>query len=218
VVIDWSYAGRILPDLLRGLVVTIEATVLGMAIALVLGLAWALLRRSSLRVVPTVCDRFVDFVRSTPLLIQLFFFYYAMPEIGVSLPPLATGVLVLGLHTSSYTAEIYRSGLEGVPRGQWEAAAALGLGPRTSLLRVILPQAVARIVPALGNRFIALFKDTPLLSAITVLEVLQRARIVGAESFRYLEPFTEVGLLFLALSLVSAWGVQRLETRLQPRH
>jgi polar amino acid transport system permease protein len=125
---------------------------------------------------------------------------------------------VLGLHTSSYTAEIYRSGLEGVPPGQWEASAALGLGRPTTLLRVILPQAVARIVPALGNRFIALFKDTPLLSAITVLEVLQRARIVGAESFRYLEPFTEVGLLFLALSLASAWGVQRLESRLELRH
>lgn len=216
--IDWAYAWRVLPDLLRGLVVTIEATVLGMAIALVLGLVWALLRRSSMRVLPAVCDRFVDFVRSTPLLIQLFFFYYVMPEAGVSLSPLTTGVLVLGLHTSSYTAEIYRSGLEGVPRGQWEASAALGLGRAATLLRVILPQAVTRIVPALGNRFIALFKDTPLLSAITVLEVLQRARIVGAESFRYLEPFTEVGLLFLLLSLVSAWGIQRLESRLEPRH
>lgn len=216
--IDWRFAWQVLPDLLRGLVVTVEATVLGMLLALALGLVWALVRRSSMRVLPTACDRFVDFVRSTPLLIQLFFFFYALPEAGVSLAPLATGVLVLGLHTSSYTSEIYRSGLEAVPRGQWEAAAALGLSQRTTLVRVILPQAISRIVPALGNRFIALFKDTPLLSAITVLEVLQRARIAGAESFRYLEPFTEVGLLFLIVSLISAWGVHHLESRLELRH
>jgi len=213
-VIDWAYVVEILPPLLRALGVTVEATVAGMALALVLGLVWALLQRSAGRVAAAVTRGAVDFVRSTPLLVQVYFLFYAMPEFGVTFSPLATGILALGLHYSAYTAEIYRAGIEGVPRGQWEAALALNLSRWDTLRRVILPQALPPVVPALGNRFIALFKDTPMLSAITVLELLQTAKILGSESFRYFEPLTLVGLLFLGLSLVSAWGVQRLEARL----
>lgn len=216
--IDWAYAWRILPELLRGLVVTVEASVLGMLLALALGLVWASLARSGSRLVSSVSGGAVDFVRNTPLLVQIYFLFYVAPEIGLTLAPLATGVLALGLHYSAYTAEIYRAGLEGVDRGQWDAAAALDLSRWQTFRHVVLPQAIPPIVPALGNRFIALFKDTPMLSAITVLELLQRAKILGSESFRYLEPVTLVGILFLLLSLLAAWGVQQLETRLQPRH
>jgi polar amino acid transport system permease protein len=217
-VIDWEFTWRILPELLRGLVVTVQATVLGMLVALALGLLWAVLQRSHSPGVAGATRVVVDFVRNTPLLVQIYFFFYVMPDLGLTLPPLTTGVLALGLHYSAYTAEIYRAGLEAVPRGQWEAAAALDLSARQTLRHVILPQAIPPVVPALGNRFIALFKDTPMLSAITVLELLQRAKIIGSESFRYLEPITLVGLLFLLLSLASAWAVQRLENRLQLRH
>jgi polar amino acid transport system permease protein len=217
-VIDWEFAWRILPELLRGLAVTVQATVLGMLVALALGLIWAMLQRSHSPSVARLTRVVVDFVRNTPLLVQIYFFFYVMPELGLTLPPLATGVLALGLHYSAYTAEIYRAGLEAVPRGQWEAAAALDLSAGQTLRHVILPQAIPPVVPALGNRFIALFKDTPMLSAITVLDLLQRAKIIGSASFRYLEPITLVGLLFLLLSLVSAWAVQRLESRLQLRY
>lgn len=216
--IDWEFTWRILPELLRGLVVTVQATVLGMIFALALGLLWAVLQRTHVRGVARATRIVVDFVRNTPLLVQIYFFFYVMPDLGLTLAPLTTGILALGLHYSAYTAEIYRAGLDGVPRGQWEAAAALDLSAVQTFRHVILPQAIPPVVPALGNRFIALFKDTPMLSAITVLELLQRAKIIGSESFRYLEPITLVGLLFLLVSLVSAWAVQRLEIRLQLRH
>lgn len=216
--IDWEFAWRILPELLRGLVITVQATLLGMTLALVLGLLWAMLQRSHVRGAARATRIVVDFIRNTPLLVQIYFLFYVMPDLGLTLAPLATGILALGLHYSAYTAEIYRAGLDGVPPGQWEAAAALDLSAAQTFRHVVLPQAIPPIVPALGNRFIALFKDTPMLSAITVVELLQRAKIIGSDSFRYLEPITLVGLLFLLLSLVSAWAVQRLENRLQLRH
>ena len=214
--IDWGYVAAILPELVRALGVTVQATLLGMVLALVLGLLWAVLQRSTSRVAAGAARGIVEFVRSTPILVQLYFLFYVMPDLGLTLSPLATGILALGLHYSAYTAEIYRAGIEGVPRGQWEAALALNLGRLDTFRFVILPQAIPPVVPALGNRFIALFKDTPLLSAITVLELLQTAKILGSESFRYFEPLTLVGLFFLALSLLAAWAVQRLETRLVP--
>jgi polar amino acid transport system permease protein len=110
---------------------------------------------------------------------------------------------------------VYRAGIEAVPRGQWEAAKALNLSPGRTWLRVILPQAIPPIVPAMGNYLVAMFKDTPLLSAITVVELLQQSKMIGSATFRYTEPLTLVGLLFLALSLVAAWGVRGLEARLQ---
>lgn len=216
--IDWGYTVRILPEVLRGLVVTVEATVLGMALALALGLVWAVLQRGSPPPAAAVTRWAVDFVRNTPLLVQIYFLFYVMPSLGLSLSPLATGILALGLHYSAYCSEIYRAGLDSVPGGQYEAAAALDLTRSQTFRKVVLPQALPPVVPALGNRFIALFKDTPMLSAITVLEVLQRAKILGAESFRYLEPITLVGVLFLLVSLLSAWGVQILESRLRLRY
>jgi len=159
----------------------------------------------------------VEFLRSTPLLIQIFFLYYVMPEFGLTLDAMPTGVLALGLHYGAYCAEVYRAGLDNVHRGQWEAASALNLSPWTTLRRVILPQAIPPIVPALGNYLVALFKETPLLSVIAVLELMQTAKILGSESFQYTEPITLVGLFFLAFSLVSAALIRQVEKALQPR-
>jgi polar amino acid transport system permease protein len=210
---DLDYTLGLLPILAKGLIVTVQASLLGMALALVLGLLLAIARRSRLRPLAWASAGWIEFVRSTPLLIQLYFLYYVLPEIGLGMPALVTGVLALGLHYSCYCAEVYRAGIEAVPRGQWEAARALGLrGPRLWSV-VILPQALPPQLPALGNYLIAMFKDTPLLSAITVMELLQVARISAAEQFRYLEPLTLVGLAFLLLSLVAAQGVRLLEAR-----
>jgi polar amino acid transport system permease protein len=123
-------------------------------------------------------------------------------------------VLALAVHYGASASEVYRAGIESVPRGQWEAARALGLPPGRTFLRIILPQALPPIVPALGNYVVAMFKDTPLLSTITVLELLYTAKNLGAETFRYLEPFTLVGVLFLVVSLLAAQGVRQLERRL----
>jgi polar amino acid transport system permease protein len=212
---DWHFTLSILPEILRGLAVTLEAVAGGMAIALVLGLAWAVCRRSHSRMVAWPAAGVVEFVRSTPLLVQIFFLFYVLPSFGLRLSPLATGVIALGLHYSCYTSEVYRAGINSIPRGQWEAARSLNLTGWQTYRHVILPQAIPPVVPALGNYLIAMFKDAPLLSAITVLEILQRAKIEAKESFRYLEPLTVVGVIFLVLSLASGFLVAWLETRMK---
>ncbi|RBL83108.1 ectoine/hydroxyectoine ABC transporter permease subunit EhuD [Streptomyces cavourensis] len=214
-IFDWSFALEILPTLGSALIITIQATVLGMLVAVTLGLALALLRRSRLAIVSLPTAFVIEFVRSTPLLVQMYFLFYVMPLTGVQMSPLATGIVALGLHYATYCAEVYRAGIEAVPRGQLEAARALNMSPWRTAVGVVLPQAIPPVVPALGNYLVAMFKDTPLLSAITVVELLQQSKMIGSSTFRYTEPLTLVGALFLALSLVAAWGVRGLEARLQ---
>jgi polar amino acid transport system permease protein len=211
---DWSYTGHVLPDLLRGLLVTLEATALGSAVAFALGLVWALAFRAPTRWVRWPVATVVEFVRNTPLLVQLFFLFYVLPTTGLTFSPLTTGVIGLGLHYSTYTAEVYRAGIDGVPPGQWEAATALSLPRRRTWTAVILPQAIRRVVPALGNYVIAMFKDTPMLAAITVLDMLKQAEEAGAESFRYTEPITVVGLLFVLIAYPTSLLMRALERRL----
>lgn len=210
---DWSFAWEILPQLLSALQVTALATALGMAVAAVLGLVWVLLRRTHVRFVAWLTGYWVDFLRSTPLLVQIYFLYYLLPDAGVRLSAMVTGVAALGLHYSAYLSEVYRAGIEAVPRGQWEASRALGLTVPQTWRLVILPQATPPMIPAAGNYLIAMFKDTPMLSAITVIELLQRAKMIGSEHFRYLEPLTLVGVLFLMLSLFASVGVRWSERR-----
>lgn len=213
VTFDWAYTLDILPALLNALVVTIQATLAGMALALILGLLWAVLRRSPQPAVRLPAAGLVGFIRSTPLLVQIYFLFFVLPGAGVVLSPFLTGVIALGLHYSAYTAEVYRAGIEAVPKGQWEAARALNLSPGHTWRAVILPQALPPVIPALGNYLVAMFKDSPLLAAITVTELLQTAKLIGAETFRYLEPLTLVGLLFLIISLLASRFVHHLERR-----
>lgn len=210
---NWEYAFSVLPEMLRAFGVTLQATIAGFILAVLLGLMWTMLRLAPLRSVARTAFWIVEFVRSTPLLIQLYFLYYVLPEYGVSLSPLAIGIVALGLHYSCYTAEVYRAGIEAIPKGQWEAARALNLSQATTWLRVILPQAIPPTFPMLGNYLIAMFKETPLLAAITVMEMLQTAKLIGAESFRYLEPLTITGAVFLVASLFASFAVRRLEAR-----
>ncbi len=213
---DWNLVLEILPALLSAFLVTVQASLLGMAVALLLGLVWALLRRSKNRLVAWSVTWTVEFIRSTPLLVQVYFLFYVLPSFGLTWSPLVTGVIALGLHYSAYTAEVYRAGIDNLPRGQWEAAMALNLGRFDTYRSVVLPQAIPPMIPALGNYLVAMFKETPVLAAITVGELLQTAKLIGAESFRYLEPLTVVGILFLIASLLSARFVEKLEARFVP--
>lgn len=210
---DWGYAVDILPELLRGLVVTVEATLLGSAVAYVLGLVFALVRRSRIPVLSQAVWLLVEFVRSTPLLVQLFFLYFVLPDFGIRFDALTTGVIGLGLHYACYTAEVYRAGIEAVPKGQWEACTALSLPTARAWTGVILPQAVPRVLPALGNYMISMFKETPLLLGISVIELVAAAREAGSETFRLVEPFTMAGIFFLLVSYPSALLIRRLERR-----
>lgn len=213
IIFDWAFAWSLMPKLLDALKVTVFATILGMALAMVLGLFWAVMRKSKIPMVYWFSTTMVEFFRSTPLLIQIYFLFYVLPDVGFRLTPFQTGILALGLHYSAYLAEVYRAGIDSVPEGQWEAAKALNLSKGHTFKSIILPQALPPIIPAMGNYLIAMFKDTPMLSAITVLELLQTAKIIGAETFRYIEPLTLVGMLFLSLSLVSSRMIRFLEQR-----
>lgn len=210
---DWAFAREILPLLLSGLKVTILATVLGAAVAAVLGLVFAILRRSPNRWLSRGTGFVVEFIRGTPLLVQLYFIFYVLPDIGIRLPALAAGVLGMGLHYATYASEVYRGGIEAVPRGQWEAAKATNLTTRQTWVHVILPQAVPPMLPAMANYVLAMFKETPLLSAITVIEMMGQARSVANSTYRYIEPMTLVGVIFLVISLVSVIGLRWLEGR-----
>lgn len=210
---DWEFAFSVLPALLKGLKITLLATLLGVIVAAVLGLVFALLRRSSNRAVSRITGFVVEFIRGTPLLVQLYFIFYVLPDVGVRLPALTAGVLGMGLHYAAYFAEVYRGGIEAVPRGQWEAARATNMTMRQSWIHIILPQAMPPMIPAMANYVLAMFKETPLLSAITVVEMMGGARAVANSTYRYVEPMTMVGVFFLAISIVSVIGLRWLERR-----
>ncbi|HHX85562.1 MAG TPA: ectoine/hydroxyectoine ABC transporter permease subunit EhuD [Actinomycetales bacterium] len=210
---DTSFALRILPDLLRGLVTTVQITFAGMAIAAVLGLVVAVFRYLRIPVLSQVLSFLVYFVRGTPLLVQAFFVFYVLPEYGITMSALLTGIIVIGINYSAYTAEVYRSGIEGIAVGQWEAAMALNLPRGRTWTRIVLPQAVRRVVPMLGNYLIQMFKDSAILSAITVYELMSVARAIGQSEFRYIEPFTIAAILFLIVSVPCTLVLRRLEIR-----
>lgn len=210
---DTSFALRILPDLLRGLVTTVQITFAGMAIAAVLGLVVAVFRYLRIPVLSQLLSFLVYFVRGTPLLVQAFFVFYVLPEYGITMSALLTGIIVIGINYSAYTAEVYRSGIEGIAVGQWEAATALNLPRGRTWTRIVLPQAVRRVVPMLGNYLIQMFKDSAILSAITVYELMSVARAIGQSEFRYIEPFTIAAILFLIVSVPCTLVLRRLEIR-----
>jgi polar amino acid transport system permease protein len=213
----WAFAVSIFPILMKGLIVTLQATAVGFVIALVLGLVLAGLKAARLRIISWPARFISEFIRDTPLLVQLFFLYYVLPEYGIVLPAFMTGALALGLQYSAYMSEVYRAGLESVPLGQSEAARALDLSPRRTFAVIILPQAIPRIIPALGNYLVSIMKDVPLLSVVAVLEMLNVAKIIGDRTFNYLIPLSMVGLIYLVLTLVAAAGIRYLDTRLPKR-
>lgn len=212
-----DYLANIAPLLLRGALVTVQITALGTLLAALVGLGLAMLNRSRFAPVRYATTSVVLFVRNTPLLIQLFFLYYVMPQFGVALPALFVGVVALGIHYASYMAEVYRAGIAAVPRGQWEAAHALNMSRSLAWRRVILPQALPPVIPPLGNYAIAMFKETPLLATIGILEMMGMALAEAARSYRYYEPLTMVGILFLIFSLISAVIVRLLESKFANR-
>lgn len=214
---EWDTSGplvfaiSILPILLIGMWVTIQATVLGFFVALVLGLLWAVLKGAPSRLVAWPAIVITEFLRDTPLIVQLFFLYYVLPEFGIILPAFMTGALALGLQYSAYTSEVYRAGIEAIGRDQREAARALNLTALRTFTHIIIPQAVPRIVPAMGNYLVSIMKDVPVLSVVTVLEMLNVGRIIGDRTFNYLIPLSLVGGLYLIMTLVASAGLRLLD-------
>ncbi|MGY4914593.1 ectoine/hydroxyectoine ABC transporter permease subunit EhuD [Streptomyces sp. 900116325] len=207
---DWNAARDALPLVLEGFRVTLLATVLGTLVAAVLGLAIAVAGRAPSRFVTVPVRVVMEFIRSTPLLVQL----VGVAALFTAVEPLTIGIAVLGVHYAAYTSEVYRAGIDGVPKGQWEACRALSLTPRRTWQAVILPQAVRNVLPALGNYAISMFKETPFLAVITVQEMVFEARKYGADHFAYTEAFTLAGLVFLVASYPTSLLMRKLEKRL----
>jgi polar amino acid transport system permease protein len=213
---DMGFAVDVLPDILQAFLrYTLVITVLATLLAAVLGLVMAVIRYARVPVLAPVTTGVVQFIRATPIPIQLFFVYYVLPNYEIRLSAVTTGVVVLGVHYACYFAEVYRGGIESIPTGQREACTALSLPQQAIWRRVILPQAVRKILPSLGNYVISMFKEVPFLLFISVPEMVSVAKDIGGASFRYLEPFTICGIIYLLASYPSSVAMRKLETRLE---
>lgn len=207
----WDFTWEILPRLLMATLNTLAAAGIGYAIAIVFGLVLALAQRTPSRIVTMAVREFVEFIRSTPLVLQIFFVFFVGPQIGIRLSPWVAGMIAIGLHYSAYLSEVYRGGINSVPKGQWEACTALNMSMRQTYLRVVIPQALPPSLAGMGNYLVGIFKDTPMLSVIGVAELMHTANAIGSESYRFLEPYTLVGVIFLAISLPTAGLIRVFE-------
>ncbi|ANT54860.1 ectoine/hydroxyectoine ABC transporter permease subunit EhuD [Mesorhizobium amorphae] len=208
---DWEFTAEILPKMLWATVNTLMAAGIGYVIAAVIGLLFALAQRTPFRSLTFIVREVVEFIRSTPLILQIFFVYYVGPEYGLWLSPWVAGMIAIGLHYAAYLSEVYRGGIESIPKGQWEACTAINLTMAQSYRRIILPQAIPPSIAGMGNYLVSIFKDTPMLSVIGVEELMQAANAVGGQNYRYLEPYTIVGVIFLIISLTAASAIRGFE-------
>jgi polar amino acid transport system permease protein len=207
--IDWG------PDLLDGLRLTIILTFVSMAFALAIGLFLALARLARRSAIRWPAAVFVEIIRGSPLLLQLFYIYYVFPFIGLKLQPITAGVLGLAINYGAYLSEVFRAGILAIERGQWEAAGALGIKNWQTMALVVLPQAIRIVIPPVGNYFISMFKDTALVSTISIAELVFRGQLIAADTFKYLEVYTIVFVLYLIISFPASVGVRVLERRLR---
>ncbi len=207
----WDFTWDILPRLIIATGNTLLAAGLGYALAVVLGLVLALAQRTPYRALTMVVREAVEFIRSTPLVLQIFFVFYVGPQVGVRLSPWTAGMIAIGLHYAAYLSEVYRGGLDSVPKGQWEAATSLNMTMAHTYWRIIIPQALPPSLAGMGNYLVGIFKDTPMLSVIGVAELMHTANAIGSESYRFLEPYTMVGVIFLMISLPTAALIRAFE-------
>jgi polar amino acid transport system permease protein len=203
-VFDFDFFISIFPELMAGLGITLKATAGGYLVAVAVGLLLAMAGRSKFSVVRWFCKVYVAVMRCTPMLVQLYIAYYILPRIGLSFDALLTGILALGFYTGAYMSEVFRAGVESVNPSQWEASKALGLKPGATWLKVILPQVIPVIFLPMGNYLIGMFKETPLLAAITVLDLLGTANDIAGPTYKYTEPYTAVALILLFISIATS--------------
>lgn len=202
-----------LPD---GILATFQVTVLSIVFALILGLLTGLGRISRIKIINRIATVYVEVIRGIPLLVQLFYIYYAMGKI-VQVPRLVAAVTAMTICYGAYLGEIFRAGIQSIPKGQMEAALALGMSRWQAMRRIILPQTVRVILPPVGNEFIALLKDSSLVSILAVADLLRRGREYASKTFYYFETYTVVALVYLVLTLFFSKLVSLMEERLRRR-
>lgn len=208
-----QHAQDFLPILLQGAVVTVQVTVLSFLLSSVLGLALALMKLSPVRAVSWTGAVIVNVIRGLPIIVQLFYIYFVLPEFGVQLTAFQAGVIGLGIAYSAYQAENFRAGIEAADPGQREAAQAMGMRSALIMRRVILPQAFRIALPPYGNTLVMMLKDSSLVSTITVAEMTRAGQLIASSTFQNMTVYTLVALLYLLMSLPLVWGLRRLEAR-----
>lgn len=211
----WEVLWQSLPVLLEGIRITVVASVITMIASLVLGLVVALARIAG-GPLGALAYVYVEFFRNSPQLMIVVWVFYVLPLVtGITLSPLTSGIVALSLNVAAFVAEVYRAGLTSIPAGQTQAALALGMTRSQVYRRVLLPQAVARVIPALGSYWVSLFKDTSLLAVIGVAELMYQGRVVATDTYRPVEIFTGVALIYYLLGYPQSLGVNFLFRRLQ---
>jgi polar amino acid transport system permease protein len=199
------------PELFDGLRLTVGMTFGGMAIALVLGLFLALGRISPRAWLRLPIAAFVELIRGSPLLLQLFYIYYVLPVFGLRLTPIEAGLLGLGINYGAYLSEVFRAGIAAVSHGQREAAESLGMSGAQTMRFVILPQAWRIVIPPTGNYFVSLFKDTALVSTISIAELMFQGQLIASDTFRYMRIYSIIFIIYVVISIPASMGVRWLE-------
>jgi aspartate/glutamate/glutamine transport system permease protein len=210
---DWSVLRENAGLLAHGLLVTLEVSAAALLLALALGVIVATLRVAPAAPLRRIGAAYVEALRNIPLLVQLFFLFFALPSIGIRLDAFVCGVLALGVYTSAFVAEAIRSGIAAVPAGQLEAGLSSGMGYVTAMRAIVLPQAIAKTIPPLGNTTLNLIKNSSLVSTISVLDVLGTANLIGSRTFQYVPMFVGAAICYLILTLPAAFAVNLLEKR-----
>ena len=202
-----------MPILLKGTVFTVEITIASIVLSTVLGFIWALALLSRYGLLRKTMRVIINVVRGTPLLVQMFYVYFVLPDIGIRLTALQAGIIGLSICYSAYHAEIFRAGIISIAAGQWEAARAIGFKNYQIMARIVLPQAARVILPPLGTSFIILLKDSSLASVITVRELTRSGQLLASTTFENMQVFTMVALIYICLTQVLAYFIQHLEKR-----
>ena len=203
-----------LPSLLQGAGITIAVSLLAFALALIFGLIFGVARISRISPVRAVAACYIQFIRGTPLLLQLFFIYYVLPYVGIVLTPFISGVIGLTMNYAAYMAEVFRSGIQAIPKGQWEAGSSVGMSRQLLMRRIILPQAIRIIVPALGNFFVSIFKDSALVSVITLRDLMFSGQLLASATYKHFEIFTIVAVIYFLISYPTAKFVEWVEAKI----
>ena len=206
-------AQEFLPFLLQGVRLTLLVTVGSLALSTVLGLVWALMRVSGVRWLGLISAGIVNVIRGIPIIVQLFYIYFVLPEFGIALTAVQAAIIGLGVAYSAYQAENFRAGIEAIEKGQIEAAQAIGMGWWLTMRRVVLPQAVRIVLPPYGNVMIMMLKDSSQASTITVAELAMQGRLIASSTFKNTSVFTMVALLYLMMSIPLILLVRHLEKR-----
>ncbi len=207
-------AVEFLPILLKGAVVTIEITFCSFILSTALGLVLALMRVSGNRIVSNAAATFINVIRGLPIIVQLFYIYFVLPDLGVQLSAFQAGFIGLGIAYSVYQAENFRAGIQAIDHGQIEAAQSIGMRGAMIMRRVVLPQAFRIALPPYGNTLVMMLKDSSLASTITVAEMTRAGQLIASSTFQNMTVFTLVAILYLGLSLPLVFGLRRLERRL----